>query len=120
MNRTVNQTACLLAVILQRSGNTRARISGRTIRVLGKRTQLRSAFVVELIAVLADRYDWIMFELEVGGYGAVKASTLEAARPVTASRLLTDVERQALRSRNASFDAFEEEVAPEQDQPEDE
>ncbi|MCZ4289712.1 hypothetical protein [Hoeflea alexandrii] len=120
MNRTSTQTACLLAVILQRSGNTRARVSAKTIRILSKRTQLRSAFIVELIAVLADRYDWILFELAVGGYGAVKASTLEAARPVTAKRLLTDDERQALRRKNASFDQFEEEVAPEHDQPEDE
>jgi len=119
MYRTAKQTACLLAVVLNRSGQSRARVSAKTIKILAIRTNLRSAFVVELIAALADGYDWILFELASGGYGAVQAKALEAAKSVTAKRWLTDEERKELRRGTADFQAFEEEASPEQDPPDD-
>ncbi len=120
MNRTVEETALLIAVILNRSGQNRARISAKTIKLLARRSHLRSAFVVELIATLADRHEWIMFELAIGGYGAVQAKALEAAKPVTAKRWLTDEERKALRTGDTDWEAFEEEATPDQDQADDE
>jgi hypothetical protein len=119
MHRTAKQTACLLAVILKRSEQNRARVSAKTLRILSKRKHLRSAFVVEVISELADGYDWILFELSTGGYGAVQAKTLEAAKVVTVKRLLTDQERRDLRRGVADFEGFEQEAAPD-DEPSDE
>ncbi|MFJ1294087.1 hypothetical protein ACEPPZ_18860 [Paracoccus yeei] len=116
MNRTVEQTALLIAVILNRCDQNRARISAKTIKILGRRTNLRSAFVVNLIAELADRHEWIMFELATGGYGAVQAKALEAAKPVTAKRWLADYERKALRTDDVDWAALEDEVSPEENQ----
>lgn len=114
--RNAKQTAILLAVILKRSDQTRARVSAMTIKYLAIRRNLRSAFVVELIAALAE-FDWILFELASGGYGAVQAKALEAAKPVTAKRWLTDGERMALRRGEVDFTAFEKEVTSEHEQP---
>ena len=119
MKRNAKQTACLLAVILKRSEQTRARLSAKTIKLLAVRQNLRSAFVVELIAALAD-YDWIMFELASGGYGVVQAKALEAAKSVTARRWLTDDERRAIRRGTEDSTAFENEVVPENSEPDEE
>ena len=116
MNLTPRQTAAVLATILKRSGQTRARVSAKTIKLVGKRQNLRSAFVVELISALSD-YDWIMFELASGGYGAVHAKALEAAKSITAKRGLTDDEHKSLRRGTVDFIAFEKEATPEDDQP---
>ena len=72
MLRTANDTACLLAVILKRSEQTRARISAKTIKILANRRRLRGAFVAELGAALVDGFDSILTELSSGGYGAVQ------------------------------------------------
>lgn len=85
------------------------------IKILSRRAHLRSAFVVELTATLADRHEWIMFELAIGGYGAVQAKALEAAKSVTAKRWLTNEERKALRTGDTDLAAFKEETTPEQD-----
>jgi hypothetical protein len=112
--RTARETAILLAVILNRSGHTRARISGKTIKLLALRQNLRSAFVVEVVAEIAE-FGWILFELGSGGFGAVQAKTLEAAKSVTAKRLLTDDERKASRRDNIDWVAFELEARPPQE-----
>lgn len=116
MRRTVEQTALLIAVILNRSGQNRARLSTKTVKSISGRSSLRSAFTVQVIAALADRYEWIMFELAIGGFGAVQAKALEAAKTVTAKRWLAEEERKSLRRGTLDWEQFEEEVAPEQDQ----
>lgn len=118
--RTVQQTALLLAVILKRSGQNRARVSAKTIKLLAVRQHLRSAFVVELVRELAE-FGWIFFEISSGGYGAVQSKTLEAAKTVTAKRFLDDGERRELRQGRIAPEAFENEVKPsEEDTPDDE
>lgn len=118
MNRTVDETALLLAVILNRSAQSRARVSTKTLKLLARRTHLRSVFIVQLTTTLADRYDWILTELATGGYGAVQAKALEAAKPVTAKRYLTDDERKDLRQGTADLAALEDEVITDQEEPE--
>lgn len=109
--RTAYETAILLAIILNRSEQNRARVSGKTIKLFAKRQNLRSAFVVEVIAELAE-FDWILFEISSGGFGAVQAKTLEAAKPVTAKRLLSDDERRTLRRNAVDWATFEREAKP--------
>lgn len=117
MYRTPEETACLLAVILNRSGQSRARVSTKTIKVLGRRKNLRSAFVVSLTTAMADRHEWLLSELDSGGFGAVQAKALEAAKPVTGKRYLTDDERKMLRRDDADLSAFESEAMGQQDVP---
>ena len=116
MGRSAGDSAILLAVILNRSGLTRARVSGATIKYVALRRNLRSAFVIEVIDALAE-YHWTLFELNGGGYGAVRTKTLEAAKSVTAKRLLTDDERKGLRNGKLKPAALEKEANPEQDEP---
>lgn len=109
--RTAHETAILLAAILNRSGQSRARVSAKTIKVIAIRKNLRSAFVVDVISELAE-FGWILFDISSGGYGAVQAKTLEAAKPVTASRYLTEDERLALRHGKMRPEHFENEASP--------
>jgi hypothetical protein len=117
MRHTADETACLLAVILNRSGHNRARVSVRTIKFLAKRKTLRSAFASELKDALLD-YGWVLVEIETGGFGAEKAKLLEAAKPVTAKRWLDDEIRRALRRREeidaGEFARLEKEASPDE------
>ena len=112
MKRTVEQTALLLAVILNRSRQTRARISTKTIKALANRQHMRCMFVKELIDTLADRHDWILVELASGGFGAVLARTLEAERPVMTHKFLTEDESQGLQTGDIDWVYLEEEAFP--------
>ena len=112
MKRTVEQTALLLAIILNRSKQTRARISTKTIKALANRQQMRCMFIKDLIDTLADRHDWILVELASGGFGAVLARTLEAARPVMTHKFLTEDENQGLQTGDIDWIYLEEEAFP--------
>jgi hypothetical protein len=114
---TPRDTATLLAVILIRSKQTRARVSTITIKILAKRRLLRSAFILELSGELAD-LSWIFFELASGGFAAVQAKALEAAKPVTVRRFLKDEERRKLnRGDDMDWDALRREVEPHEEEP---
>ena len=119
MYRTAEETACLLAVMLNRSAQSRARVSAKTIKKLSNRVQLRSSFVVQLSDALASQYEWIIFELTSGGYGAVQAKALEAAKAVTGHRYLTAIERKAITRGNVDLDAFRREAADSLETPDD-
>src|ERR1017187_8357999 len=87
--RNAQQTAILLAIILNRSAQPRARVSAKTIKILGTRKHLRRAFVAELTDTLAE-YSWTLSEIDSGGYAVMRTKALESAKPVTAKRWLTD------------------------------
>jgi hypothetical protein len=118
MKRSARDTALLLAVILKRSEQTRARISAKTLKLLGRRQNLRSAFVVDIIAALAD-HDWILFELTSGGYGAMQSKALEAAKSVTAVKFLDADERSALRENDELIPTLEDELESDQEDSDD-
>ena len=114
--KNAQRTATLLAVILNRSGQSRARVSTKTIKTLASRKHLRRAFAGELTDALAE-FSWTLTEIDSGGYAAVKTKTLEAAKPVTAKRWLNDDERQALKRGTTKWAAFEKEATASADQP---
>jgi len=80
---------------------------------------LRRSFAAELTDTLAE-YSWTLTEIDSGGYAAIRTKTLEAAKPVTAKRWLTDDERKALKRGTAKWSGFEKDAAGDQQQPEDE
>lgn len=105
---TAQQTAVLLAVVLNRSGQNRARVSSKTIKLLGQRHNLRSAFFT-LVAEALLEYGWALIEIP-GGYSASKLSTLSAAKAVTAKNLLTDAERKAVKDDKSDWRKLEREA----------
>ena len=92
MSNSAAETALLLAVLLKRSGERRARVSEKTLKLLGQRKRLRSAFVVDISKNLAD-FGLCIIELDAGGFGIVRAKSLEAAKAITVKRLMTSEER---------------------------
>jgi hypothetical protein len=89
MNRTASETALLIKLLLLRSDQKRARISEKTIRLLGRRKRLKVGFVNDLMKKLED-IDVILIELASGGYGLVASSAFEGAPTVTAKKYLLD------------------------------
>ena len=108
--RTPEETALLIALLLKRSEQTRARISEATIRKLSGRRHIRSAFVSMLLQHLDD-LGLNMSELSRGGYGVIKASVLEGAPAVTAKKYLDQ--------GKIDFDDVREELHEELDSPDD-
>ena len=104
MKRTAEETALLIACLMRRSGHKRARISERTIRLLSKRTYLRSAFLEPLKEQLEDT-GLLLVEIDRGGYGLIYYSTLDGAPMITAKKLLPKSER-----RDVDFDQLRREV----------
>ena len=109
------ETAIIVSVILVRSGQSRARLSSKTIKFIsGRKRQLRSAFIVTVTEALAE-YSWSMSELDIGGYGVIATRSLEAAKPVTAKRYLRDDELRSLKRGATDFSGLEREISPERD-----
>jgi hypothetical protein len=115
VNRTARDTATILAAMLKRSGQTRARISATAVKLISKRNLLRAAFILALADEMED-LAWIFFELRGGGFGAIQTKALEAAKPVTPMRWLDDAERKALRLGTLDVATLAKEAAPEDDE----
>jgi len=115
--RTAEEAALLLALLLTRSEQTRARVSEKTIRKVSGRRHIRSAFVGMLMDHLAD-LGINMSELERGGYGLLRSSVLEGAPAITAKTHLAD----KLKGRKPiNFDDIRKEVAADvESEPDDE
>ena len=113
MYRSAEDTACLLATLLHRSGQKRARISSATVRKIAGRTNLRSSFIVYLQDALAEDFDWILFELKSGGFGAIQSSAIEAAKSVTGMKYFTAEERKQIDRSTIDVNALRVEIEPE-------
>ncbi|MBS2782308.1 hypothetical protein [Aeromonas salmonicida] len=84
MSNLPNPELCAyrIALLLHRSESGRGRISDATFRKITRRKVLKSSFVHSVITEL-DTIGILMTELDRGGYGIIKASTLEGAKPIT-------------------------------------
>ncbi len=113
---TPNETAVNLAVVFTRSGQSRARVSGATIKKAsgGSRKVLKSGFIRPLRSSLED-LGWGLQELESGGYAAISLKSLEAAKPVTMKRYFTDLEKKSVRKGGSNIMAFLQEITPQED-----
>lgn len=89
MRRTPDETAVLLALLLVRSEQKRARVSEKTIRRLAKRKRLRAAFITMLRHYLEDRA-LVMIELDDGSWGLMPSKGLQGAPAITAGRYMVD------------------------------
>lgn len=106
--RSPQETALLVALLLKKSGQKRARVSTETIRRLSQRKQLRGAFI-ELLEKYLDVLGLILIEIERGGYGLIPSSALEGAPAITAKKYLADV-LDRLRRGEIDFDDIQNEI----------
>lgn len=116
MKRTTEQTAVLVALLLKRSGQKRARLSENTIRVLSKRKTLRDAFKDRLRAELDD-IGLHLVQLERGGFGIIPINALDGAVAITAKKYLAD---DLKKLKKSDGDAFFEKLRREVDEDADE
>ena len=89
MKRSTERTAVLVATLLKRSGQRRARISENTIRVLSKRRTLRDSFKERLRAELDD-IGIHLVQLGRGGFGIIPIDALDGAPAITAKKYMAD------------------------------
>lgn len=113
--RTAEETATLIALIFERSGQARIRISQKTIKFLGYRYKLRSAFVVSVTEALSSYYDITMLELDTGAFGLIRTSSLEGAKAFTAKRMLEELLPDLRKGKALDFDAIEKEISKVED-----
>jgi hypothetical protein len=102
------QTALLMVLLLKKSGNTRARVSVKTIKLLANRERLRTVFLKELIDSLND-LGVLLIELDRGGYGLLLSTSLEGAPAITVKKYMSSDLRD-VRTGKLSFEAIEKEV----------
>lgn len=119
MRLTATQAALLLAIMVTRSEQTRARVSAKTLKVISHRERLHSSFVQDVRDDLEVNYRLIMFEIDSGGYGIVAAKAVEAAKPLTAKKWISEVERSSIRNGIVDWERLEAEIPNDIDQPED-
>lgn len=102
MKRSAEETALLVAALLKRSEQRRARVSDKTIRVLAKRRTLRDAFKERLRDELDDIGIHIV-ELERGGFGIIPINALDGAPPVTAKKYLAEELKKLKKGADEAF-----------------
>lgn len=107
MKRSVFETALLIALLFKRSGKTRAKISGLTIKKLSNRVQLRYAFVESLKDALDD-WGLALIEIE-SGYSLIPWTVLNGAPAITAKKNLADV-LKALKEGSTDFNKIQQEL----------
>jgi hypothetical protein len=95
--RSSAEVALLLAVIFKRSGEKRARVSEKTLKMLGFRKRLRCKFWSNVASDLAD-LGLNLIELDAGGFALIPSKSLEAARTITAKRWLNENELRAVKN----------------------
>ncbi len=102
MIRTAEETALLIALLLKRSTQKRARVSINTIRRISKRKHIRGAFI-EMLDNHLDSLGVILVEIDRGGYGLIPSSVLDGAPAITAKKYLTQ-DLDKLKSKKINFD----------------
>ncbi|MBV7556107.1 hypothetical protein KW841_27530 [Pseudomonas sp. PDM28] len=91
---TSETVALRLAVLLKRSGKTRARISEKTLRILAGRSTLRESLIVSVRDALED-LGIVSVRLDRGGYALVASSALEGAPSALAKNLMPEFRKLA-------------------------
>lgn len=102
MKPNAEQTAVLLASLLHRSEERRARVSERTVRILSRRRTLRDAFKDRLRAELDDLGIHLV-QLERGGFGVIPITALDGARAITAKKYLPDELKKLRKGADEAF-----------------
>jgi len=110
------QVAALIARMMQKSGQTRARISDKGLRVLSGRSRLEAS-VREQIRLDALEHGYLIHRLDgrggTSGNVVLALSALASAKPIKRSDAFTDSEWQAIRTGTFDFDSLDDELSSE-------
>lgn len=110
MRRSPEETAVLVALLLLRSGQKRARVSEKTVKRLARRKRLRTAFLAMIRQHLEDRAI-VMIELDDGSWGLMPSKGLEGAPTITAKKyLIDDLERLKRDKHGIAWQEFRQEL----------
>jgi hypothetical protein len=85
--RSPREAAILLALLFKRSGQKRARLSERTIKVAGDRLRLRGAYF-DAVQEYLGKLGLVLIELPKGGFCVWPETTLAGAPTVTFKRTM--------------------------------
>ncbi len=117
------QVAALVARMMQKSGQTRARISDKGMRVLAGRSRLEAS-VREQIRLDALDYGYLIHRLDgtggVSGNVVIALSALASAKPIKRSDAFTDDEWQSIKNGTFDFDSLNDTLLGEDEDGEDE
>jgi hypothetical protein len=108
MKISAYQTALLVALMFNRSGFKRARLTSKTLCVISGRTNLRSHFIVQLQAELDD-LGLILFESD-RGFGLIRYSLLNGAMVLSESSHIADELADIELDDDYDFSGVEEEL----------
>ncbi len=107
--RTHADTITLMRLMLHRAGQTRARLSRKTVARLAGRKRLRSGFLAQLIDVGLEE-GLMIVELDTGAFGVMPVSSLAGAKTILAKNVLSAEERRAVLKNTIDMDAVAEEL----------
>jgi len=109
-NLSAEETAALVSLIVHRSGQSRVRVSTKTLKVLSRRERFQARFAEAVRYELEVDHRLIMFELDSGGYAIVTAKAGEAGKAVTGKNYLSEQERRNIRKGKVDWDAVWDEI----------
>jgi len=81
--KTPEETALLVALLLKRAQQKRARISVATLNLLSGRDRIRSPFIARVQEALSYDAGIMMQELNRGGFGLILTESLTGAPAIT-------------------------------------
>jgi hypothetical protein len=84
-----DEAALLIALLLQRSQQRRARISETTLRKLSGRSHLRAVFIARVQEALMYEAGIMMQELKRGGFGLMPSDALEGAPAISLKKYMS-------------------------------
>lgn len=106
----IEETALRLALVLQRSGKQKGRVSESTLKLISERQRLRVGFLSQLQIYLNDlSIDFI--QLDRGGFAIFNMSIFDGIPSLTAKKYLPKEERKTL-----SIEAIREELTINQEE----
>jgi hypothetical protein len=107
------QVAALIAQMMRKSGQTRARISDKGMRVLAGRSRLETS-VREQIRLDALDYGYLIHRLDgrnsVSGNVVIALSALASAKPIRRTDAFTDDEWQDIQNGTFDFESLNDEL----------
>lgn len=112
------QVAALIAHMMQKSGQTRARISDKGMRVLSGRSRLEAS-VREQIRLDALEYGYLIHRLDgrgsTSGNVVLALSALASAKPIKRTDVFSDDDWLSIKDGTYDFDSLHDELSDDDD-----
>lgn len=116
--RSPVDTVTLMRLMLLRAGQTRARLSRKTVTRLAGRKRLRAGYLAQLIDVGIEE-GLLIVELDTGAFGIMSVSSLAGAKTIVAKNVLSAEERRAISKDTIDMETVAEELGDTEDEDED-